>query len=82
MKWVKRILIVLLILIICTAGSLTVIHFKVKPELTLKGNKEVVLELNSEYKEEGYKASILGKDFTNKVKETNELDVTKVGTYD
>lgn len=82
MKWVKRILIVLLILIICTAGSLTVIHFKVKPELTLKGNKEVVLELNSEYKEEGYKASILGKDFTNKVKETNELDVTKVGTYE
>lgn len=50
------------------------------PSLKLK-EEDITIELNSEYKEPGYSAYILTHDVTNKVKVTNNIDVTKVGNY-
>ena len=82
MKYLKITIFFLLLLIISTGIALSIIHFKVEPKLTLNGDKEIKIELNSEYKEAGYQASILGKNVTNKVKVTNNIDNTKTGTYE
>ena len=77
----KKILIVVVTFVICVGIIFGIMYFNVEPEISIKGDKEVVLELNGEYKEDGYKAYILGKDVSNAVEVINEVDTSKVGTY-
>ena len=52
-----------------------------KPDITLEG-KNIIILLNEEYKEPGYKATDnYDGDITDKVKIINEVDNKKVGTY-
>lgn len=82
MKWVKRIFLIILLIAISTGIALGTIYFTVEPKLSIEGNKDIELELNSDYKENGYNATILGKNVSNKVKITNNIDNTKIGTYE
>ena len=53
-----------------------------KPEISLQGN-EVTIYQNDTYNEPGYTATDnYDKDITNKVKVTNNIDNTKIGTYE
>ena len=58
-----------------------IIYFLCLPKLTLKGAKEITISYNKEYKEEGYKALLYGKDITKKVKVRGKVDTKKVGVY-
>ena len=50
------------------------------PKLSIVGN-DIIIELNTRYIEQGYKATILGNDITNLVQVTNNIDTSKVGNY-
>ena len=45
------------------------------------GDKNIVLNLNSTYKEEGVKVISYGKDLSNKVEVETNLDISKAGDY-
>lgn len=54
----------------------------IKPEITLKGKKEIVLVKNSIYEEAGVEATDnIDGDITSKVKIKNNVDLTKSGEY-
>ncbi len=71
--------IILSILTVFVLAALTVFIFT--PKITLKGKKEMTIELAKDYKESGYKARYLGKDITSSVKVTGKVDTSKLGTY-
>jgi len=53
------------------------------PEITLKGEKEVSVTINTKYDEAGFEAiDKLDGDLTDKVKVTNNIDITKLGEYE
>lgn len=66
----------------CLTRKIKVID-KEKPIISLKGSTEINMVLNSNYHEQGYEA-IDNYDgiITDKVKITNNLDTTKIGTYE
>ena len=78
----KTILLIALIIVV-TAIIVTgcIMYIKVTPKLKLVGDKEIILNLNDEYKEKGAKASILGKDVSENIIKEGEVDTTKVGEY-
>lgn len=78
----KKFLIVFLTFIFCFGGVLCYLYFNVKPEISLKGDKELVLNLGEEYKETGFKSTILDKDVSGDVEVVGNVDVNKVGTYE
>ncbi len=49
--------------------------------IELNGDSEITLKYNSEYNDLGAKASYKDIDLTDKIKVTNDLDLTKVGEY-
>ena len=51
------------------------------PKITLKGSTTVTLNYKEMYKEEGYKAKILFKDVTNRVKVNGKINSKKLGNY-
>lgn len=52
------------------------------PEITLTGDKELSVTINTEYVEPGYEAiDNLDGDLTDKVKVTNNIDITQLGNY-
>ena len=51
------------------------------PKITLKGNKEVIINYNEEYVEAGYKAKFLFIDITDNIKIKNNIKRNKVGNY-
>lgn len=51
------------------------------PKIKLTGSKEVTINYNETYVEPGYKARILFKDITKKLKITDNITSGKVGTY-
>ena len=56
---------------------------KVKPVITLKGSREVVVNLNEDYKEPGFTSTDnYDGDITSKVKATNNINKEVVGTYE
>lgn len=89
MKFIKehKKIIILIITILVLLITLLLIYktiyldYKSNIELTLKGNSEITLNLNEEYKEEGYTASFRNIDITKKVEVKNNLDNKKVGEY-
>lgn len=52
-----------------------------RPTITLKGKKEISIELGKKYKEPGFSASYVIKDKKDKVKVINNVDFNKVGSY-
>ena len=51
--------------------------------IKLKGSDVVVINVGEDkYKDEGYKATLFGKDYTKKVKVTDNIDYTKIGNYE
>lgn len=50
--------------------------------LTLKGEKEITLELNEEYQEQGAQAKFRKKDFSKQIKITSNLDNSTLGEYE
>lgn len=67
----------LLILFAC----FSIYQIFILPELTLKGEKRVIINYKTKYQEKGYKASQYGKDLTKKVKIAGKVKVNKLGTY-
>lgn len=54
----------------------------IKPIITLIGKNEISIYLNSQYVEKGYKAiDNVDGDITDKVKVTNNINITKLGQY-
>lgn len=49
--------------------------------IELEGSKELTLDVNTEYKEEGFKAYFNDQDVTNNVIVNNDVDLNKVGKY-
>lgn len=70
----------LIVLISCFAVLLLIIYL-LFPKIILKGNKEVTIVYNQEYKENGYKARLLFKDITNNIKIDSNLNNKKIGKY-
>ena len=53
------------------------------PEITLKGDKELSVTIDTKYEEPGYEAiDKLDGDLTENVKVTNNVDITKLGDYE
>lgn len=53
------------------------------PEITLKGDKELSITINTKYEEPGYEAiDKLDGDLTKNVIVTNNIDITKLGNYE
>ena len=79
-------LIIKILILFFLALILVLLVFKknsVPINFKLKGEDVVVINMGEgEYKEEGYKANILKKDFTKNVKVTNNIDYDKIGTYE
>lgn len=74
----KYALIVILIIIF----SFLIINFVIlSPNIVLKGDKNLILEVNSDYDELGYMANYLGKDITSNVIVKSNLDTKKIGIY-
>ena len=55
---------------------------KLPPDITLKGDKEIKLEVGSEYKELGYTAKFKKTDITNKIIVKDDIDVDTLGEYE
>lgn len=55
---------------------------KIKPEITLKGSKNIYLKVNSQYKEEGYEVKDnCDSNLSDSIKITNNVDTSKIGDY-
>lgn len=80
-KNTRKVLIILTIILIATLLSLLFIIFFTIPNLSLKGDKNIVLEFSNQYNEDGYNASLLGKDYTKKVKLKSNINYDKLGDY-
>lgn len=52
-----------------------------EPVFELKGSNNITMEVNGDYKDQGYTAKYLNKDISNKVKIENNLDIKKIGKY-
>ena len=65
---------------LCIAWYFLYAYF-VKPEISLKGPKEVTILLNSKYKDEGAVAKLDNVDISKNIKINNAIDTTKVGDY-
>lgn len=76
----KVIIIALLILLLGSIYSL-LLYFYASFSIKLKGNEEIILNINSPYEDEGVRASFLGKDIGNKVKTEGKVDTSQAGEY-
>lgn len=74
----KYILVFSLIFII---GLLSILFINLAPHISLLGDNEINIDVFSDYKEFGYKASYLFKDITSSVLVDSNLDTTKIGKY-
>ena len=55
----------------------------IEPTIELIGNKEITMNINSEYKELGAKAELGPRDITDRIViDTSELDINSVGVYE
>ena len=83
----KILLITLAITILFFVGLLIFIgYFKkhinsMPPKIMLLGEKIVILDYGNKYNEEGFKASFRGKDVSDKITVSDNIDLEKLGTY-
>ena len=68
--------------ILCTILAFVVIIYSIfLPRIILKGKSEVILNYKEKYNEKGYKAKMIGKDLTDKVKVEGTVNYDKIGDY-
>ncbi len=63
-------------------GKNAIEESKCSPRVVLNGKEVIHLNLGSEYKEEGFKASCGNKDISKKVKITSNVNVNEAGNYE
>ncbi len=78
-KYPWQIYVLLLSIIVLIIGA--VISIKYAPHITLKGEKNIILNYKEEYKEKGYKVTVNGKDHTNKIQIKGNVNTKRLGTY-
>ena len=77
----KKIIIFTLLIIFITLLIFWISWRKNLLKITLVGNDEIILEVNSSYQEGSAKATYLTDDISSKITMNHNVDVTKVGTY-
>ena len=70
------------IFVFCLLITTIILYNTIKPKITLVGDKEIIINLNEEYVEEGATATILKKDVSKNIKIENNINNKKVGTYE
>ena len=75
----KSIIKTILILIVSIISIMIILS---KPSIVLKGQKKIEIKLNEEYKEYGYIATYMTKDYSKMVKVKSNVDPSKVGEYE
>lgn len=78
----KVIIIYSIALVILLIAISAIAYYFEPPKLKLIGNTEMNISLNSNYQDEGIKSSWHKKDLSKNVKIINNVDNTKVGTYE
>lgn len=76
----KLILLIMSVILLCV---ITILYFFVLPPITLTiiGNEKVYLKINEEYKEEGCTATLFGKDITDQIVISGEVNTSVIDTY-
>ena len=85
----RKIIIIMVVLVILLVGTFIGNNYYVNEilgksnylSIELNGDKNVTIEVNSEYNDEGAKAEYKNKDITKDIKIEGEVDITKLGTY-
>lgn len=80
----KKIKLVVLILAIAAVAIMvfTIAYYATQRSLVLNGESSVTVNLNSVYEDPGAKAVIKGRDASDKIKVTGEVDTSSSGTYE
>ena len=80
----RKILFIVLVLAIIVIGSTAIVikFFSSYFSMKLWGDEEMTVGLNAVYEDQGVKAVIDGRDVSDKVKVTGEVDTSKPGTYE
>lgn len=80
----RKILLIVLVLAIIVIGIAAIVmtFYSSNFSMKLKGDEEMTVGLNAVYEDQGVKAVIDGRDVSDKVKVTGEVDTSKPGTYE
>lgn len=80
----RKILLIVLVLAIIVIGitAIVITFYSSNFSMKLKGDEEMTVGLNAVYEDQGVKAVIDGRDVSDKVKVTGEVDTSKPGTYE
>jgi len=76
---IKNIKIILAVII--TISVLLILFYLMMPKLYINGKKVITLNYNENYKELGIKGKYLGKDITNRIKISGNVNTKKIGKY-
>ncbi len=77
----KKLLIIIFIFLFIVLGVLGYSYYNIKPSIELNGKDNITIKVNDKYEDEGAKAYIGKKDVSSSITTTNNLDTSKVGTY-
>ena len=80
----KRLMFAKILLIIITIILLFLLYYKVnnmKVEFSLKGDKEIEIEIGDKYKEPGFTAMLNGKEINDQVSVKSNIQENKLGSY-
>ena len=77
----KKIFIIGGIVLVVIIGLVFLYNLIILPKIELTGGKKVNISYKSNYKEKGYKATHLGKNLTEKVKVSGDVNTSKLGKY-
>ena len=80
----RKILLIVLVLAIRVVGIAAIVmtFYSSNFSMKLRGDEEMTVGLNAVYEDQGAEAVIDGKDVSDKVKVTGEVDTSKPGTYE
>lgn len=78
---VKIKVIIVVIVVFFIVAFYGIHYYFLMPTIILKGDKNIVLNYNGNYKELGYYATFRNQDVTNRVKIRGTVDSTKLGVY-
>ena len=80
----RKILLIVLVLAIIVIGitAIVITFYSSNFSMKLRGDEEMTVGLNAVYEDQGVKAVIDGRDVSDKVKVTGEVDTSKPGTYE
>lgn len=71
----------IIILILSGILILLLVLNLIMPKINLKGKNTITIDYNNKYKEPGYSAKYLGKDISDRVKVSGNVNIKKIGKY-